>query len=187
MSDFLTGVKVFITTIVTTVTTLVAPATPVPSATPNPVLNPEFIKLASKSAVINSPQPTLTQSRQAPSTSQTSPKPQSSTLTLNEENYIYIQGTYSYLGQSIKYLALVPRKGGNFSAAVSGACEAQAAGDYEGGNGGKISGNASGTCNMFGVKLQGSTKFSGKLYPDENTIELDIENSPIHGFKIKYN
>lgn len=82
---------------------------------------------------------------------------------------------------------VVPRAGGSFSGSVEGACQAQTGGDYEGGEGGKISGSASGECNMFGYKLKGAARFNGKLYPETKTLELDIENSPIHGLKINYN
>lgn len=81
----------------------------------------------------------------------------------------------------------MPRKGGSFSGVVQGACHAQAGGVYEGGNGGKFSGNVGGSCSLFGLKKEGSTGFSGRLYPDTKTVEVDIDNSPIHGFGIKYN
>lgn len=126
-------------------------------------VNPAIHKVASPSAI---PAPVVTQE--------------------TEDNNIQIQGSYSYIGQSINYSFSVPKKGGSFSGSVQGACVAQVNGNYEGGDGGKISGNATGSCNMFGIKAQGSTGFSGHLYPNNKTLELDIDNSPIHGFTIKY-
>lgn len=159
MQDFFTGIKTLFIAVISTASVLVIPTIPSPSPATNPTHNPEFVKLA----------------------------PENPALPINEQNYIYISGTYSYLGQSVNYLALVPKKGGNFSASVSGACDAQATGEYEGGEGGKIKGSANGSCSMFGQKVSGSANFEGKLFPERKTIELNIENSPVKGINIKYN
>lgn len=159
MQDLFTGIKALFVAVISTASVLVTPTIPSPTPAVNPANNPEFVKLA----------------------------PENPTLPLNEQNYIYIQGTYSYLGQSVNYLALVPKKGGNFSASVTGACDAQANGEYEGGEGGKIEGTASGSCSMFGQTVKGSANFEGKLSPETKIIELNIENSPVKGISIKYN
>ncbi len=108
-------------------------------------------------------------------------------LPVNNENYIYVKGNYSYFGMTVKYLFLVPKKGGNYSGSIEGTCTAQANGDYEGGNGGKISGNASGECNIFGMKYKGSTGYRGNLYPDSKKVSVEIDNSPVKGaFTLNY-
>jgi len=113
--------------------------------------------------------------------------PSPAPLTLNNENYIYVKGNYSYFGMTVKYLFLVPKKGGNYSGSIEGTCTAQANGDYEGGNGGKISGNASGECNIFGMKYNGSTGYRGNLYPDSKKVSVEIDNSPVKGpFTLNY-
>ncbi len=111
----------------------------------------------------------------------TSVNPSSSPLTLNNENYIYVRGTYSYLGMNAKYLFIILRNGGNYSGSIEGVCSAQANGDYEGGNGGKISGNVSGECNIFWMKYKGSTGYRGNLYPDSKKATIEIDNSPLKG------
>lgn len=168
MSDFFIGLKTLIVAVFTSVSAIV----PANSA-----------NLPEAASGYPSPAAVTTVPTASPSQNLA---PKESPLPLNGENYIYVQGTYSYLGQAVKYLFLVPRMGGDFSGAIQGACQAQAGGNYEGGDGGKISGSVGGACSMFGVKTKGSTKFSGRLYPDTKTVELDIDNSPIHGFTIKY-
>lgn len=182
MFDILNNIKTAIVGLLISITPIISPAATIskPLPTLNPANDPRFIELATKSAKIEL-QTSENQARNFPSRLQKSPLP------LNGENYIYIQGTYSYIGNSIKYLALVPRKGGSFSFAINGACQAQGGGNFEGGNGGKISGRAGGFCQIFGQKIEGSTDFKGKLYPETKTIELDINNSPVNGFKIQYN
>lgn len=177
MSNLFDGLKTFIVGVLASASTIVTPAMPVNTHTVTPVVNQIAPESASPTPVDSKPVTTvLYQNRQT-----------SSPLPLNNENYITVRGTYSYFGQKVNYLFLVPRNGGSFSGAISGACQAQAGGNYEGGNGEKISGNVSGSCNMFGVNIKGSTPFSGKLYPDSKTVELDISNSPIHNFKVNYN
>lgn len=170
MFNLLTGLKAVIVGILASATLIVSP------------VNSVIQRVAPGSPA---PTPVATQTPSVSPSQNLSPK--YSPLPLTDENYIYVEGTYSYIGQSIKYLFLVPRKGGSFSGAVQGACHAQAGGNYEGGNGGKFSGNVGGSCSLFGLKKEGSTGFSGRLYPDTKTVELDIDNSPIHGFSIKYN
>jgi len=125
--------------------------------------------------------------------SNTNLSPVSTPLPQNKDNYqsndLFIQGTYSYLGQSIKYLFLVPKNGGGFSGSIGGACEGTVSGEYEGGNSGKISGRVSGDCNFLFIKSSGlSTGYKGFLYPDSKKIVLEIENSPIKGpLTINYN
>lgn len=184
MPDFLVSVKTFFVVILTSASTLVAPANPVQSPMPNPQTNPAFIKLASDSAARaqNQQQPTNINNSQ-----QNSNQPENTPLPLNGDNYIFVSGTYSYLGNSVKYLALIPRKGGSFSTAINGACEAQGGGNYEGGEGGRVTGTVGGECNVFGQKVKGSTHFKGKLYTETKVMEIDIDNSPIHSFNIKYN
>ncbi len=183
MLNLFTGLKIFIVSVLASVSAIVSTAAPMltQNTTPvNPVALPRVVSSSASPASISTTTPTANSSHnQAPS--------KESPLPLNGENYIYVQGTYSYLGQDIKYLFLVPKKGGDFSGVVQGACQAQAGGNYEGGDGGKISGSVGGACNMFGIKVQGSTKFSGRLYPNTKTVELDIDNSPIHSLTIKYN
>ena len=175
MLNLLSGLKIFIISVITSVTAVVSPTLPIYTPNPTPIVLPQTVPNPTPAPTpISSPSPN-------PSSAGSSPLP------LNGENYIYVQGTYSYVGQAVKYLFLVPKMGGSFSGAISGACQAQAGGDYEGGNGGKIFGNVGGSCNMFGIQVKGSTKFNGRLYPDTKTIEFDIDNSPIHGFKINYN
>lgn len=143
--------------------------------------NPAIYEAASESA---HPTPKATQT---PDNHSQKEESKESPLPLTGENYIYVQGNYSYFGQSVKYLFIIPRNGGSFSGTVQGSCNAQAGGNYEGGNGGKFVGNVSGTCSMFGTKIQGSTGFNGRLYPETKTVKLDIDNSPIHGFTVNYN
>lgn len=114
-----------------------------------------------------------------------SPSPAPSPL--NGENYEYVRGTYSYLGQEIKYYFIIPRKGGSFSGSIKGACQAQVGGEYISSNG-EIKGKAGGECKLFFMSYKGSTDFKGRLYPESKTLEIEIPNSPIKGpIKLNYN
>lgn len=105
----------------------------------------------------------------------------------NREDYIYAEGTYSYLGQKVEYLFLIPKKGGSFSGSIKGACQAQVGGEYISSNG-EIKGKAGGECKLFFMSYKGSTDFKGRLYPESKTLEIEIPNSPIKGpIKLNYN
>lgn len=163
--DFINGFKTMLVGILTVVTTTVAPFVPASSVTalPSPLATPEV----QSSAQNTSPAPTATP--------------------LDADHYYYINGTYSYLGQSIKYFLLVPKAGGSFNGAISGACEAQVGASYAGGEGGKISGSATGKCNLLFVKYQGSIPFEGNLYPEEKKIVVELKGAHLPPITLNYN
>lgn len=97
-----------------------------------------------------------------------------------------INGTYSYLGQSINYSIKVPRKGGQMTGTISGACQADIKGDYEGEAEGKFSGNASGKCSFLFVKYDGSVDFKGNLYPQRQELVVETENPHVGPITLKY-
>ncbi|MBI2020613.1 hypothetical protein HYS94_04300 [Candidatus Daviesbacteria bacterium] len=167
MFDLFTALKTFVVSVAASVGVISAP---VVSVTANPSIQPTAKPLV----VTSTPVPVSS--------------PNSTSLPLNEENYIYVQGTYSYLGQSVKYLFLVPRKGGSFSGSINGACDATVNGDYAGGESGKISGNASGSCKILFAEYKGSISYRGFLFPESKKIILDVENFPLKGpLTINYN
>lgn len=177
MFNLLNSVRTLVLGVLASAGTVLAPV--IPAATPVPVNTP-IVKSATPSS---GSVPNVT----ASPNSTTYPSSASSPLPLNGDNYIYVQGTYSYWGQSIKYLFLIPKAGGSFSGSLQGACEAQGGGEYEGEEGGKVWGTVSGKCKIVALTATGSTKFSGKLYPSTKTMIIDAENSPIHGLTVKYN
>lgn len=107
-------------------------------------------------------------------------------LRAERAKYIDVQGKFSYLNKSVVYLFLVPKEGGSFKGTVEGTCQAMVTGEYEGGNGGKISGDASGQCKFMGLKYVGLTHFTGKLYPNRKTIEIEVDYFPINPITINY-
>jgi len=112
---------------------------------------------------------------------------QAAQIQADGENYYYIQGTYSYLGQKINYHIIVPKNGGSFNGAISGACEAQLGANYAGGNGGAISGSASGKCNLLFVKYEGNIPFKGNLYPKEKKLVIELEGAHLPAITLNYN
>lgn len=159
---------------------------PSPSSQPQSVVAPKTATYSASNKLVPSAAsvPAIVNVTQA----QASPQSSSTPLPLNGENYIYIRGTYSYLGQKIKYFLIVPRKGGSFSGSIEGACTAQLGAEYAGGEGGMIKGNVGGTCNLWFVKYKGSTPFTGRLYQETKTLEIEIPNSPFKGpIKLNYN
>lgn len=179
MPNLFASLKAFIIGVLVSVGVVTTPATLVHvennGSTPNPSASQRSIV---KQTTPSTPVPSAYSATN--SSNDVSPNnPASTPLSLNGDNYLYVQGTYSYLGQSIKYLFLVPKNGGGLSGSIEGACLATVGGDYEGGNGGKISGKVSGTCSFLLIKYQGSTDFKGYLYPDSKKIEVEIDNSPL--------
>lgn len=180
MPNLFASLKAFIIGVLVSVGVVTTPATLVHvennGSTPNP---PASQRIIAKQTTPSTPMPSAYSATNASNdVSQNNPVPTNSPFPLNGDNYLYVQGAYSYLGQSIKYLFLVPKNGGGFSGSIEGACVATVGGDYEGGNGGKISGKVSGTCSFLLIKYQGLTNFKGYLYPDSKKIEIEIDNSP---------
>lgn len=180
--NFITVLKTTIVGIMATVTTTVVPVMPTYShqtALPKPILASPIA-----SPVVSQPAQT-----QTPVTTKVinATESTSSPLPLDGRHYYYIQGTHSYLGQSINYLMLVPKTGGSFSGAISGACEAQLGANYAGGEGGRISGYASGKCNILFVKYQGTIPFKGNLYPAEKKLVLELEGAHLPPITLNYN
>lgn len=145
-------------------------------------------KVSSSSAYLKSNRSFVSEPTLSPKFLSGKANSEASPLPLNGENYIYIKGTYSYLGQSVNYHLLVPRRGGPFSGAINGACNGQLGGDYAGGEGGKISGNAGGSCKFLFAKYAGSTPFKGQLFPKEKLIKIELPTNSIKdSLELHYN
>lgn len=167
MFDLLLGIKVFIVGVLVSASTIISP-TPFHIKNSQPINSVAASPVASKSAAVEGKPIIL--------------------LPLNNKNNFSIQGTYSYFGQTIEYLFLVPKKGGDFSGTIDGVCTAKVDGNYEGGNGGKITGIVAGTCSFFGTKYPISTSFKGHLYPETKNLEFELDNSSIKDpIKLNYN
>lgn len=191
MIDFLNGIKILLVgtlasagVIVGSINPIGTSVSPIASTSAFPVQSiakpasssSEFIKIAQVQEQL---QPVVSPS---PSNAASTPLP------LNGENYLYAQGTYSYLGQKLEYLFLIPKKGGSFSGSIKGACQAQVGAVYAGGEGGEVKGKAGGECKIFFVSYKGSTDFTGRLYQQQKLLEIEIPNSPLKGpIKLNYN
>ncbi len=152
-----------------------------------PVISYSHQTIQAKPAIVSpvatqSPQETTVTTKVINTTASTS-----SPLPLDGDHYYYIRGTHSYLGQSIKYFILVPKNGGPFSGSIEGACQATVGGNYTGGNAGKVSGAASGKCNIAFVKYQGTIPFKGNLYPEEKKLMIELQGAHLPVITLNYN
>lgn len=96
-----------------------------------------------------------------------------------------IRGSYSYFGQSIKYQVAIPKSGGVFSGSTEGACEAALEGSYAE-NSRKVSGKASGKCNILFIKYRGTIPFKGNLYPEEKKLVIELEGAHLPAITLNY-
>ncbi|EKD89806.1 MAG: hypothetical protein ACD_32C00145G0012 [uncultured bacterium] len=184
--DFFSGIKAAIVGILTAVNIIVAPVLPsLPKIAPSssPIASPSASVSAQSPSVTSAPAPIVGTS----ATPLSSPSSSGSPLPLTGDNYIWVRGTYSYVGQSIKYFFIIPSRGGGFSGSIEGACTATVGGEYAGGEGGKINGRASGKCNILFVKYQGEIGFKGNLYPSNKRIVIEIENANLKPITLYYN
>ncbi len=192
MIDFLNSIKVLIVGTLASSGIIVGSINPIGVSVPligstsaSPVQIEE--KPASSSKVLETVQEIKEQLQPA-----VSPSPSSNAITstpqpLNEEKYLFAKGTYSYLGQKIEYIFIIPKKGGSFNGGIKGACQSQFRAEYAGGEGGEIKGKAGGECKLFFVNYKGSTDFTGRLYQQQKLIEVEIPNSPLKGpIKLNY-
>src|SRR3989338_3034711 len=171
--NFITGLKTLIVGILTSVSTAVSPVTPFfPAQSPAP--KPTII-----SQTVQNPYPSPIPTN--------NPIPTSTPLPLNQNDNINIQGTYSYLGQSIKYSLSVPKNGGQFKGKIDGACQAEVSGNYSKENSGAISGQALGTCHIVFVKYQGSINFTGHLIPEGKKLVIQLQNAHLGPITLNYN
>lgn len=168
--NFITGLKAVILGVFTTVTTAVSPIIPVHTPAPKPIIISQPVQNPLPSNIsVNKPTPTNT------------PSP------LNQSDNLNIQGTYSYLGQSIKYSLAVPENGGQFTGKTEGACQAEVLGNYSKENNGAISGQALGTCHIAFVKYQGSINFTGHLIPEDKKLVIQLQNAHLNPITLNYN
>ncbi len=89
------------------------------------------------------------------------------------EKLITISGSYTYIGQELRYSVNTPKSGGEISGEVSGLCNGSTEGKFEGGEGGKIEGRASADCGIGFIRQKVNVSYTGRLFPEKKLMEIN--------------
>lgn len=103
--------------------------------------------------------------------------PTSPRAEIMQQNIITRSGKITYSGQSVKYSINVPKNGGQITGYVSGVCKGSLTGNYDGIEGGKISGKTSQSCGIGFIRKTFNITFNGKLYLKQGKIDLNWEGN----------
>lgn len=94
-------------------------------------------------------------------------------------------GEYSYQGYTLKYSVTFPKNGGKVSGSLDGICKGDITGEYEGGEGGKATGQAKATCKVLFIKYDLKTDYDAYIYQGIGKIDVnwrgDIPYTPGKG------
>ena len=103
------------------------------------------------------------------------PSPSSLPQISNQENVVTRSGQYTHKGYTLGYTLSVPKEGGEFSGSFNGTCEGPITGQFEGGEGGKIEGEAEARCKVAVFSYDLNATYKGKLYLNEGKAEINWE------------
>lgn len=140
-----------------------SPPSPLPSVPPN--------LQDSLTSVYSSPSPTPIDTSSTP------------TAVPSQEEIIKISDSQSYYGNTIEYSIEFPRKGGAVKGFFRGTCNGIITGNYAGGDGGNIDGNATGECNILFLKPKINITYQGNVFLGDKKITVNWTGEAPFGLK----